>query len=53
MTSLICLAIKSINWFTRNEGGMAWTPPAGILMSSLQMGHLNIESMMSSDNLCF
>ena len=41
ITSLLCLAMRSNNWFTRNDGGKAWTPPPGIVISSLQMGHRN------------
>ena len=39
-TSLLCLAIKSRSWLTRKEGGRAWTPPEGIVISSRHTGHL-------------
>ena len=41
ITSRLCLAIKSSNWLTRNDGGRAWTPPRGIVISSRHIGHRN------------
>merc|ERR1712115_743330 len=40
-TSFLCLAIKSSSWFTRKEGGKAATPPPGIVIRSLHIGHRN------------
>lgn len=33
--------MRSKSWFTRKLGGNADTPPRGIVISSLQIGHLN------------
>ena len=41
MTSRRCRAIRSSNWFTRKEGGRAWTPPRGIVINSRHIGHRN------------
>ena len=41
MTSRLCRAIKSNNWFTRKDGGSAWTPPRGMVMRSRHIGHRN------------
>lgn len=40
MTSLLCLDIRSKSWLTKNEGGKAETPPRGIVINSLHIGHL-------------
>ena len=40
-TSRRCLDMRSNNWFTIKLGGKAETPPRGITMTSLQMGHRN------------
>lgn len=40
-TSRLCRDIRSSSWFTRKLGGSAGTPPRGIVINSLQMGHLN------------
>lgn len=39
VTSLRCLDIKSSNWLTRKLGGKAGTPPLGIVINSLHIGH--------------
>lgn len=39
ITSLLCRAIKSSSWLTRNDGGKACTPPLGMVISSRQIGH--------------
>ena len=39
MTSRRCLDIKSNNWLTRKDGGKADTPPLGMFMDSLHIGH--------------
>lgn len=39
MTSRLCLDIRSSSWLTRKDGGKADTPPLGIVMSSLHIGH--------------
>lgn len=41
LTSLLCLDIKSSSWLTKKEGGRALTPPLGMVISSLQIGHRN------------
>lgn len=41
ITSLRCLDIKSSSWLTRKDGGKADTPPRGMVISSLQIGHRN------------
>lgn len=41
ITSRLCLDIKSNSWFTKNDGGRAWTPPLGIVINSRHIGHRN------------
>lgn len=41
-TSRRCLAIKSNNWLTRNDGGSAGTPPRDIVILSRHIGHLKL-----------
>ena len=46
MTSLLWRAIRSSSWLTRNDGGIARTPPLGMEISSRQMGHLRNTTQM-------
>ena len=52
MTSRICFAMRSINWLMRKDGGIACTPPAGILISSRHIGHLPWRRQIWKDPSC-
>ena len=51
MICLVWAAIRSRSWLTRKDGGKAWSPPGGILMSSRHIGHLDRVSRTNSGQI--